>query len=420
MVEVASHALGEMSPDDVPGPLRRVKRFESRRRARLAATQIATHLETDEDFRTLVGHQLRERQPRLAGELDGGGAPPAADPVEVGAAAYLLRPEGWRERVEEAREEQRRSDTAAEQAAAEEAVARLREQVTREQESGRAEAERLRGELRDSRAEVSTLRRKLRDARDRATRAETEAGQAREEAETQRGEAEKVASSAEAELRRLRERVADAEAAAEASRRSERAGRRADDARLRVLLDSLVDAAQGLRRELALPSTISQPADVVEASAPAHPHAGVPARGLADDDPELLDNLLALPRLHLVVDGYNVTKSGYGTLPLEEQRARLLSGLAGLAAQSRVESTCVFDGAQLAGPVPTASPRGVRVLFSDPGETADAVICRLVRAEPPGRAVVVVSSDREIADDVRRQGARPVPSNLLLRRLDRG
>ncbi|MEP6762609.1 MAG: NYN domain-containing protein, partial [Sporichthyaceae bacterium] len=64
--------------------------------------------------------------------------------------------------------------------------------------------------------------------------------------------------------------------------------------------------------------------------------------------------------------------------------------------------------------------RGVRVLFSKPGEIADELIRRLVREEPPGRPVVVVSSDREVADGVRRSGARPVSSDALVRRLDRG
>jgi predicted RNA-binding protein with PIN domain len=146
----------------------------------------------------------------------------------------------------------------------------------------------------------------------------------------------------------------------------------------------------------------------------------VSQRGHADDDPALLDQLLALPQLHLVVDGYNVTKTGYGTLSLAEQRLRLLGGLAVLAAQTGAEITCVFDGAQLQTPVVLATPRGVRVLFSRPGETADELIRRLVRAEPEGRPVVVVSSDREVADGVRAAGARPVPSTLLLRRLARG
>jgi predicted RNA-binding protein with PIN domain len=70
--------------------------------------------------------------------------------------------------------------------------------------------------------------------------------------------------------------------------------------------------------------------------------------------------------------------------------------------------------------VPSLTGRGVRVLFSKPGEIADELIRRLVRAEPAGRPVVVVSSDREVADAVRRAGARTVSAAALVRRLDRG
>ena len=56
----------------------------------------------------------------------------------------------------------------------------------------------------------------------------------------------------------------------------------------------------------------------------------------------------------------------------------------------------VFDGAAVA----TARPpgRGIRVLFSPAGVIADHVIRDLVRAEPVGRVLVVVSSDREVVD----------------------
>ena len=62
----------------------------------------------------------------------------------------------------------------------------------------------------------------------------------------------------------------------------------------------------------------------------------------------------------------------------------------------------------------------MRVRFSEPGQTADELIRRLVRAEPTGRVVVVVSSDREVADGVRAAGARPVPSAALVKLLTRG
>jgi hypothetical protein len=50
---------------------------------------------------------------------------------------------------------------------------------------------------------------------------------------------------------------------------------------------------------------------------------------------------------------------------------------------------------------------------------ADDVIRALVTAEPEGRPVVVVTSDRAVADSVRRRGAHPVPSAVLLARLGR-
>jgi predicted RNA-binding protein with PIN domain len=185
-------------------------------------------------------------------------------------------------------------------------------------------------------------------------------------------------------------------------------------------MDALEDAAKGLRKELALPTTISRPADYVAGVSPGMPSVrAVPARALADDDPQLLDQLLAIPNLHLIVDGYNVTKTGYPSLTLADQRSRLLTGLGGLAVQARVEVTCVFDGAELDGPVQVSAPRGVRVMFSAPGQIADDLIRQLVRAEPAGRAIAVVSSDREVGDSVRRMGARPVPAMLLHKRLGR-
>lgn len=421
VVELAAERLGRLPTEQIPAPLRRVARFEPRRRARRAATQIASYVESDEEFRSRVGDHVRETQPDLAAGLEEGAIPAAADPVAVAAAAYLLRPEGWVRQVAVARDVLEREESAAETAATAAEVARLREQVAETRDAGQEESRRLRSELSDARTEVADLRRQLRDARERSRKAEGEAGEARAAADRERANADAAASSAENELRKLRGRLADAEAAAEAARRSARDERNADDARLRVLLDALLDAAQGLRRELALPSTISRPADALGSIDPEYAGSGEAAgRGLTEDDTELLDRLLALPQLHLIVDGYNVTKAGYPILTLEEQRNRLVSGLAALVAQSRVEVTCVFDGAERSAPVSASSPRGVRVLFSDPGETADELIRRLVRVEPRGRPVVVVSSDREIADDVRRSGARPAPSGLLLGRLERG
>ncbi|MBV9369463.1 MAG: NYN domain-containing protein, partial [Frankiales bacterium] len=139
------------------------------------------------------------------------------------------------------------------------------------------------------------------------------------------------------------------------------------------------------------------------------------------DEPAMLDALLAMPHAHLVVDGYNVTKSGFPDLPLGDQRSRLVTGLGALAARTGAEVTCVFDGARVQARVAAASGGGrrVRVVFSPPGEIADEVIKRLVRAEPAGRVVVVCTADQEVIDETSRAGARIVSPAALLARLDR-
>jgi len=421
VVALASDCLGMLALEEIPTALRPFARFAPPRRAKLAATPIAAALETDPSFREQVAERVRNALPDLVAALEQGTTPAAADPLDVAAVAYLYRPRGWPAFVAGAVEEVARASSAAESAQAAEAVARLQEQLSTARAAARADADRLRRELEGVKKENTELRRKLKDARDRARQAESAAAAAEAAAAETGTVAGAATSAADAELRRMRSRLADAESAMEAARRATREGRAVGDLRLRLLIDTLVDAAQGLRRELALPPTSSRPADTVKAVSPDAPGTSdVATRALAIDDPAVLDQLLALPQIHLVVDGYNVTKSGYGTLTLAEQRARLLTGLAALAARSRAEVTCVFDGADLGGPVPVAAPRGVRVLFSAAGETADDLIRRLVRAEPPGRPVVVVSSDREIADAVVHAGGRPVQATVLLRRLGRG
>lgn len=405
----------------MPAPLRRVARFEPRRRAKLAATPIATQLEGDEAFRVRVAEAARAAEPGLAAALAAGAVPPVADPVNVAALAYLLRPAGWTERVEAARHDLERSAIVAEEAEIARQVAELREQIAAAKATRAEEIDKLRSELRGLRADNAELRKRLHESRGKAKREHARAEDLDGLLADERAAAARASAAADAELRRLRARLSQAEAAAENARRAAREGRNVDEARLRVLLDALADATRGLREEIGLTAGITRPADSVGAVVPGPPgHRTLPGRALADSDPALLDQLLTLPQVHLIVDGYNVTKTGYGELTLADQRARLVSGLGVLYAQTKAEVTVVFDGAELDAPVAVQAPRGVRVLFSPPGQTADELIGRLVRAEPSGRAVVVISSDQEVCDSARRADARPAPSSLLLRRLGRG
>jgi predicted RNA-binding protein with PIN domain len=218
----------------------------------------------------------------------------------------------------------------------------------------------------------------------------------------------------------LKTRLAEAEALAATGKQSAKDARAADDARLWLLVETIGQAASGLRRELALGPSGKMPADFVADKSAERPGSPERSRARAQDtdDPGRLDQLLALPRAHLVVDGYNVTKRGFAEMSLEQQRKRLITGLGGIAAQTGDEVTVVFDGAERVHGLPPA-PRGVRVLFSRKGDTADELIRQLVRAEPAGRPIVVISSDREVADGVRRHGAYPMGADSLLRRLAR-
>ncbi|RZS89541.1 putative RNA-binding protein with PIN domain [Motilibacter rhizosphaerae] len=426
VVALADDALASLAPGDAPAALRPFLRFAPAKRARHAAPALAAALEVDEGFRDVVVERLRLALPDLVAALEGGRDPAAAEPADVGAAAYLLRAPGWEQRVGAMVAEERGSAREAEVRGLRAALERSQEQLAVARAQGRAETERVRGELAVAKAEVVDLRRKLHLAREELRGAR---GPAREPQEVPVREAAapvEPGARAEGELERargelaaLRAELERVRAGHEAARRSAREGRAADDTRLRLLLDVLGDAAAGLRRELALGGEDLRPGDLVAARPAATGVGDVPARALAEDDPAVLDALLALPRVHLVVDGYNVTKLGYPSLPLQGQRERLVGGLAGVAARTGAEVTCCFDGAALDAPAPAPRQRGVRVLFSRPGESADELIRRLAAAEPAGRPVVVVSDDREVADGVRRSGARPVRSAALLKRLER-
>ncbi len=419
VINLASAALGGLPFDELPVVLRRVARFAPNRRARLGGAQLAAALTSDPLFRQRISTRVREVAGELGAAVGEGLHPAAADPAEVAALAYLLRPAGWLAMIDEAgsalRAEADGAAIADQLRSAEQRVARAehdRAVARTEADKLRDELSRLREEAAGLREENRTLGRTLRETAAREKRAA-------ELLATERGRLNRANADHEAEVRRLRGKLADLESDAGATRHSAKEARQVDDARLWLLLETIGQAAVGLRRELALEPTDILPADVVAAESAQRP--GTPARSaraLDADDPQRLDQLLALPRAHLVVDGYNVTKSGYPEISLEQQRSRLISGISGLAAQTGAEVTVVFDGADRVVGLPPA-PRGVRVLFSPKGQTADELIRRLVRAEPAGRPVVVISTDKEVADGVRHHGAYPLSSNTLLRRLGR-
>jgi predicted RNA-binding protein with PIN domain len=417
---LVASALPGLPMDEMPMPLRRVARFAPNRRARMGAQAIAAQLAADPLFRQRISGRVITDCGDLGDAVAGGMAPAAADPVEVAALAYLARPAGWRDLIEAAGEAVRAE---ADSAAVANQVRDAEQRAARAEHDravARVEADKLRDELARVREELGQLREEARTTAKALRESQAAIKRANDLLATEKGRAARVHTDHDTEVRRLRAKLAEAETLAATGKQAAKEARAVDDARLWLLIETIGQAASGLRRELALGPTDRRPADFVAETAAAPPAAERShARAQDTDDPGRLDQLLALPRAHLIVDGYNVTKRGFAEMSLEQQRKRLITGLGGIAAQTGDEVTVVFDGAERVHGLPPA-PRGVRVLFSRKGDTADELIRQLVRAEPPGRPLVVVSSDREVADGVRRHGAYPMGADSLVRRLARG
>jgi predicted RNA-binding protein with PIN domain len=420
VILLAAAAITGMPADELPAALRRVAQFAPNRRARLGGPAIAAQLAADPLFRQRASNRVIDAAGDLGAAVRDGTPPGAADPVEVAALSYLARPDGWRDVVADVTETLKME---AGSAAITERLAAAEHRAIRadhERAVARTEAEKLRDELVRLRAEAASLRDEVRTLTRTLREAHARERKATDMLATEKGRAARAAADTDAELRRLRAKLLDAELTASGARSAAKDARAVDDARLWLLLETIGQAAVGLKRELALEPATKMPADYVADTAADRPGASgrADARALDSDDPARLDQLLALPRTHLVVDGYNVTKRGFGDMSLEHQRSRLVSALGGIAAQSGAEITVVFDGADRMVAIP-GPPRGLRVLFSKKGQTADDLIRQLVRAEPAGRPIVVVSSDKEVADGVRRHGAYPLSSDTLLRRIAR-
>lgn len=415
LASLAAAALGDLPASDIPQRLKPVAKFAPAKRARLGAVPVLAALSERGAFRAAVVAWTREHRPEALDQQ-------AEDQVTAASAAVLLDAEDAPQRVQAVAERTQESELRAERDAAlarahrlEAEVDRLRTELALEREATTAaraeresELERLRERLRERGVELRTAREAEQQARAELNNAgaatENELAALTEQLAAQRRQAE-------AERVRAQRAADQADAAWQAARDA----RQGDDMRLELLLETVTGAVEGLRRELGLRAKPAgeRPADGIR---------GARTAGSAQptvSDTAALDRLLALRGLHLIVDGYNVTKTGYPELALAEQRERLARQLSTLAARTAAEVTVVFDGAGVVA-VPVTGVRGVRVLFSEPGVLADDVIKHLVTAEPEGRPLLVATSDREIVEAVRADGARTVASAVLLERLTRG
>lgn len=445
----AAEVLGSMPPRQVPSALVAVRRFAPRRRVSAGAGPLWAAVDGDEVFRARVGRAWTLAHPdaaaRVLGVVPGaaGSRPgdaahgsteagtavtgpdeprdPRPEPFDLDLAigAVLLRPDGWQRVV--TRQQGQPVRPGDDGTTAPDPDPALAARLSAAEEHARDLAARLLVEMERADAaeqQVAALTKEQRRLRSDADRARSEARRSAEHAREVAEAAERVHTEAAAvhqQARRAQDQADDLVAAARADAATLRD---LAEVRVRLLLDTVVEAGTALRTELALPPVATAPADLVAPGTPATAvHAG--SRGRSAQDPALLDELLALPRAHLVVDGYNVSKLAWPERTLAEQRQRLVERLGTLAARTGAEVTCCFDGVE--GPsagraVP--APRRVRVLFSQ-GEIADDLIRRIVRAEPTGRVVVAVTTDRALGADLEAAGARVLPSATLVGRFGR-
>ena len=116
--------------------------------------------------------------------------------------------------------------------------------------------------------------------------------------------------------------------------------------------------------------------------------------------------------IHLIVDGYNLIRQSKSFRRLDRQslelgRDALVDALSEYKKLKAHKITVVFDGAH----APYLSPdrdhvKGIRIVFSRSGESADSVIIRMARVER--EKALVVSSDREVVHSSEAFGAATI------------
>ena len=92
--------------------------------------------------------------------------------------------------------------------------------------------------------------------------------------------------------------------------------------------------------------------------------------------------------------------------------------LARFAIARRVSVAVVFDGAPEKHFADGASYKGIRLFYSERGSNADERIKQLVEQSRERRTLLVVTSDRALADYVRRCGAQVVRAGEFRKKLE--
>jgi predicted RNA-binding protein with PIN domain len=126
----------------------------------------------------------------------------------------------------------------------------------------------------------------------------------------------------------------------------------------------------------------------------------------------------------LLIDGYNVLNRGavgasFDATDLEGARGYLLERLFEYKREKRIQVAIVFDATQgVSLSRKKASYKGIEVIYSKQGETADQVIIEVIQKRQSG--LVVVTSDRAIIDEAKRHGIAFITPDRLAASMNGG
>jgi predicted RNA-binding protein with PIN domain len=121
----------------------------------------------------------------------------------------------------------------------------------------------------------------------------------------------------------------------------------------------------------------------------------------------------------VLVDGHNLI----GRLPAislddPDDEQKLVDLLRSYQSRTHKSVTVVFDPGKAFVLPEKRRQRGIEVVFAPHGSSADAVITHRIQRSRDPRGWLVVTSDRELAETVTRQGARVQSAEEFAGRLD--
>jgi predicted RNA-binding protein with PIN domain len=382
--------IAAVPKQELPRELRRFKGYRPQ----------ALMRQRDRLLRALDDEELRGRVLEWLGD-------PATRLPEAHAGALRVaseRAEGWEQRLLAlSREEASPLGQPSPATNVNHALEAQRAKARRAREEARAAREEGRRELHAERARGAALGRQLHAAEAEAQALRASLDNARSRAQEDAAEVQRRMRRAEREIEKLR-----------AERQALRAGLRSERKRSSALEERLEDLSR--RRDAGAVASDAGSHGRSATARRARNRRPLPApRGRFEDSSETLEDWLDEYDVHMLVDGYNVTRApgGFGHLELSVQRERLIEEVERLARRKQATATIVFDGSEM--PPGTARRRRgqVEVQYSKPPANGDDHLVALLQELPP-EPVIVVTDDRELQERSRELGATVAGAGQLL------